>query len=256
MSGMPVLYCTPSPTGNDYGFQHVHPKNRYKIAVIGLGDIGMRIAAEFVRRGCSVCVFDADLTRLDLAPKVMKSLLASFGCAAEMDWMLQERFHVAQSLEEIVSKGFYVMIEAIVEDQASKQELFQRFAVLLTQYGVPEDKVLLMSNSMSLPIERTSLNVPPPYKSRCIGMRFLYPVMLIDVVDVKYVSMRYKETCAFTKALLAELKLKRFARSWFRGGSRLSMRAIHRAWTRAGLGGGLEAGVRLGAFEGLLSAKL
>ena len=170
--------------------------------------------------------------------------------------MLQERFHLAQSLDEIVSKGFYVMIEAIVEDQASKQELFQRFAVLLTQYGVPEDKVLLMSNSMSLPIKRTSLNVPPPYKSRCIGMRFLHPVMLIDAVEVKCESMRQKETCAFTKALLAELKLKRFVRSWFRGGFRLSMRAIHRAWTRAGLGGGLEPGVRLGAFERLLSTSL
>ena len=67
-------------------------------------------------------------------------------------------------------------------------------------------------------------------------MRFLYPVILIDVVEVKYVSMRQKETCAFPKALLAELKLKRFVRSWLRGGSRLSMRAIHRAWKRAGLG--------------------
>ena len=90
-----------------------------------------------------------------------------------------------------------LMIEAIVEDQAAKEEIFRAADSVL-----PGDAILA-SNTSSIPI--TSLAAVTARPDRVIGMHFFNPVPLLKLVEVIRGKQTSDETAAAIVLLATEL---------------------------------------------------
>ena len=117
--------------------------------------------------------------------------------------MLQ-RLSVAYSLNELLHDGFHVVFEAATEVLEVKQQIFRDVSALMVQKGVPPCEVILCSNSIHLPVSLIATHVTEAHKCRCVGLRFLYPVLFVDDVVV---NCEHDEV-ALDDALLAPLHLK------------------------------------------------
>ena len=80
------------------------------------------------------------------------------------------------------------MIEAVDEALAVKQGVFASVAHHFKKHGVSADEVLLCSNTASLPIDHIASGVEAEYRDRCLGLRFLDPVLLVDKVAVTHLD--------------------------------------------------------------------
>src|SRR3954447_13433150 len=86
-----------------------------------------------------------------------------------------------------------LMIEAVVEDQAVKRDLFERAD------GVLQGEAILASNTSSIPI--TSLAAATKRPDRVIGMHFFNPVPVLKLVEV----IRAVQTSDGTAAAIVQL---------------------------------------------------
>jgi 3-hydroxybutyryl-CoA dehydrogenase len=90
-----------------------------------------------------------------------------------------------------------LMIEAISEDAAAKEELFRR-----ADETLPE-RAILASNTSSIPI--TSLAAATDRPDRVIGMHFFYPVPVLKLVEVIRAVQTSDETAEAIVRLAREL---------------------------------------------------
>ena len=114
--------------------------------------MGAMIAAELLRRGCTVRVFDDCRARSKSACKILRQLIGRTSAQTQHVYAQLNRFSVATDLEHLLSDGFTFVIEAITEDLAAKQVLFHRIALILKRKNVPPCEVLLCSNTISVPL--------------------------------------------------------------------------------------------------------
>ena len=108
-------------------------------------------------------------------------------------------FSVAYCLEELLADGFHIVMEATPEVLQIKQAVFREVAAILKHNDAPPDKVLLCSNTISIPMDRIATGVAYP----CIALRFLHPVWFVG-----HVVAANEATPAF-EAMLIDLKLAR-----------------------------------------------
>src|SRR5438477_6374407 len=90
-----------------------------------------------------------------------------------------------------------LMIEAVVEDAAVKEDLFRRAD------GILAAEAILASNTSSIPI--TSLAAATRRPARVIGMHFFNPVPVLKLVEVIRATETSDETAAAVVALAREL---------------------------------------------------
>jgi 3-hydroxybutyryl-CoA dehydrogenase len=90
-----------------------------------------------------------------------------------------------------------LMIEAITEDAAAKEELFRRADAVLAPSGI------LASNTSSIPI--TSLAAVTERPERVIGMHFFNPVPVLKLVEVIRAVQTSDETAAAIVQLARDL---------------------------------------------------
>ena len=90
-----------------------------------------------------------------------------------------------------------LLIEAVIEDAAVKEELFRRADELLP------DGAVLASNTSSIPI--TSLAAVTARPDRVIGMHFFNPVPVLKLVEVIRAVQTSDETAAAITALAEQL---------------------------------------------------
>ncbi|XP_066280054.1 3-hydroxybutyryl-CoA dehydrogenase-like [Branchiostoma lanceolatum] len=153
------------------------PDQRIKIAVIGCGLMGTRIAGELCLCGCAVSLYDNDRTALSTAVSRI-----------HQDWehlrteglLLNQQTQAtnlicANSLEAAV-EGAQFVLEAVVENLQVKSELMRRISSTCSETAV------LGTNTLNLDITAMSEHVL--HKQRLIGIRFLYPVYTIPEVEV------------------------------------------------------------------------
>jgi 3-hydroxybutyryl-CoA dehydrogenase len=163
------------------------------VLVAGAGQMGGGIAQVVAASGRRVSLHDPypGATERGLAA-IRKSLekLAEKG-GADPDEVLG-RIEVA---EELVPAD--LLIEAIVEDAAVKEDLFRR-----ADETLPEGAVLA-SNTSSIPI--TSLAAVTNRPERVIGMHFFNPVPVLKLVEVIRAVQTSDETAAAITALAEEL---------------------------------------------------
>jgi 3-hydroxybutyryl-CoA dehydrogenase len=149
-----------------------------RMAVIGAGQMGSGIAQVAAQAGVEVVVADAtpelakrsvDKLGATLAKLVEKGKIT----AADREAVLG-RIRPARALEDCA--GADLAIEAILENEAVKKELFRKLDALLR----PE--ALLASNTSSISI--TALAAATKRPDRFIGMHFMNPPPVMQLIEI------------------------------------------------------------------------
>jgi 3-hydroxybutyryl-CoA dehydrogenase len=163
------------------------------VLVVGAGQMGSGIAQVVAASGRRVSLYDAAPGAVERGLAGMeKSLarLAEKGGTAPASVLAR-----VAPVEDIVAAD--LLIEAVVEDAAVKEEIFRRADAVLPA------QALLASNTSSIPI--TSLAAATSRPDRVIGMHFFNPVPVLKLVEVIRGLETSDETVRAIVALAADL---------------------------------------------------
>jgi len=166
-----------------------------RVGVIGSGTMGSGIAQVFAQRGFSVLLHDMSPAALDRARGTIESSLAKFVdkgrlAAADRDATLARLTYVdvTDRLADVD-----LVVEAIVENEALKKELFAELDVI-----VPEGRILA-TNTSSISI--TAIGAATKRPELVLGMHFMNPVPIMMLVEL----VRGQATSAEAMAAAANL---------------------------------------------------
>jgi 3-hydroxybutyryl-CoA dehydrogenase len=159
------------------------------VLIVGAGQMGGGIAQVVAASGRRVSLYDAAPGAVERGIAAMhKSLerLAEKG-GADPDEVLGR----VQAVDDLVPAD--LMVEAVVEDAAVKEDVFSRADETLPA------EAILASNTSSIPI--TSLAAATARPDKVIGMHFFNPVPVLKLVEV----VRGRETSDETAAAITKL---------------------------------------------------
>jgi 3-hydroxybutyryl-CoA dehydrogenase len=159
------------------------------VLVVGAGQMGSGIAQVVAASGRRVSLHDSEPGAVERGLDAMRTSLGKLADkgGADPDTVLAR----VETAHEMVAAD--LMIEAVVEDAAVKEQVFRRADQVL-----PPDAVLA-SNTSSIPI--TSLAAATSRPDRVIGMHFFNPVPMLELVEV----IRGLETSDDTARAITEL---------------------------------------------------
>ena len=163
------------------------------VLVVGAGQMGGGIAQVVAASGRRVSLHDPFPGAIERGLATMrKSLerLAEKGGAPADDILAR-----VTPVDDLVDAD--LMIEAVVEDEAVKRELFERADRVL------HGDAILASNTSSIPI--TSLAAATRRPDRVIGMHFFNPVPVLKLVEVIRAVQTSDETAAAIVQLARDL---------------------------------------------------
>ncbi len=163
------------------------------VLVVGAGQMGAGIAQVVAASGRRVSLHDAAPGAVDRGlAGIRRSLekLAEKG-GPDPDEVLAR----ISAADDLVAAD--LLIEAVVEDTAVKQELFRRADELLPA------EAILASNTSSIPI--TSLAAATGRPERVVGMHFFNPVPVLKLVEVIRAVQTSDDTAAAIVGLAEEL---------------------------------------------------
>jgi 3-hydroxybutyryl-CoA dehydrogenase len=149
-----------------------------RIGVVGGGLMGAGIAEVCARAGVDVTVVEVDAAATERArARIEKSLdrgQRSGKLSAEDHAAANERLAFSTSVDDLA--GADAAIEAIVENELAKRDLFRRLDAVLP------DAVFLASNTSSVPIMKLGAGTSKP--ERVLGLHFFNPVPVLPLVEV------------------------------------------------------------------------
>jgi 3-hydroxybutyryl-CoA dehydrogenase len=161
-----------------------------RVAVIGGGLMGSGIAEVCARSGVDVTVVEVDSARCDASRDAISRSLdrgVRGGHVSEDDRTAAlERLAFTTSLDD--ASGSDAAIEAIIEDEGLKRDMFRRLDDLLP------DAQFLASNTSSVPIMKLGAETSQPDK--VIGLHFFNPVPVLPLVEIVHSIMTGDETAA------------------------------------------------------------
>jgi len=149
-----------------------------RVGVVGAGVMGSGIAQWIAARGSEVILRDVQADALERGLDVMRGLLAE---AVQRGKLTGAEAAAAAGRIATTTRweGFDtcdLVIEAVVEDVASKRRVFSEIA------AVARREALLASNTSALPIEEIAGHVPHP--ERTLGLHFFNPVSRMALVEL------------------------------------------------------------------------
>ena len=159
------------------------------VLVVGAGQMGGGIAQVLAASGRRVSLHDAAPGAVERGVEAMRRSLAKLAEKGGPD--ADEVLARVEPADDLVPAD--LMIEAVVEDAAVKEDVFRRADALF-----PEGAILA-SNTSSIPI--TSLAAVTGRADRVIGMHFFNPVPVLKLVEV----IRGLDTSDETASAIAEL---------------------------------------------------
>ena len=161
------------------------------VLIVGVGQMGAGIAQVVAASGRRVSLHDAAPGAVDRGLSSIERSLTKLAEKGGAD--------PAEVLGRIEPAGELVpadlLIEAVVEDSAVKEEIFRRADEVLPAQSI------LASNTSSIPI--TSLGAVTSRPERVIGMHFFNPVRVLKLVEV----IRGLETSDETARAIVELAI-------------------------------------------------
>jgi 3-hydroxybutyryl-CoA dehydrogenase len=166
------------------------------IGVIGAGQMGHGIAQVMAHRGnLEVIVQDVDAAALARGEAGIEQSLQKFVdkevITADKKTGILTRIRFENSLESL--KDADLVVEAIIENEDIKKDLFRRLDALL------KPSAILASNTSSISITRLAAVTQRP--GQVIGMHFMNPVPLMKLVEI----IRGAQTTDATYAVVADL---------------------------------------------------
>ena len=149
-----------------------------RIGVVGGGLMGSGIAEVCARSGVDVTVVEADderseRSRAAIAKSLDRGMRSGKVTQEDRDAAI-DRLAFTTDLEDIA--GADAAIEAIVENEAAKRELFKRLDEVLP------DAQFLASNTSSVPIMKLGAETGQPH--RVLGLHFFNPVPVLPLVEI------------------------------------------------------------------------
>ena len=148
------------------------------VAIVGAGQMGAGIAQTVAAGGYDVLLFDAAGDRV---PQALGAIAASLARQVSREQMEQsaadaalKRIRQAASLAETAKAD--LVIEAAVEDEATKKSIFLELTPLLGP------TTLLASNTSSISITRLASATDRP--ERFIGLHFMKPAPVMKLVEI------------------------------------------------------------------------
>jgi 3-hydroxybutyryl-CoA dehydrogenase len=163
------------------------------VLVVGAGQMGAGIAQVVAASGRRVSLYDAAPGATERGLEGMRRSLAKLAEKGGPD--ADEVLARVGVVDDLVPAD--LMIEAVVEDAAVKEELFRRADAVL-----PEGAILA-SNTSSIPITRLAAVTGRP--ERVVGMHFFNPVPVLKLVEVIRGLQTSDETAAAVVALAGDL---------------------------------------------------
>src|SRR5215210_1742177 len=145
-----------------------------RVGVIGGGLMGSGIAEVCARSGVDVTDVEDDEGRAERSGKLEAADRAAAG----------ERLAYSTRLEDL--EGADAAIEAVVEDEQTKRDLFLRLDEVLP------GAEFLASNTSSVPIMKLAAGTSKP--QRVLGMHFFNPVPVLPLVELVRSIMTSEET--------------------------------------------------------------
>jgi len=176
-----------------------------KIAILGCGLMGLKIAGELAYHGHRVSLYDNSLQALNSAYERVeedKSALREEGLLAHQNFI--GAILCFSRLEDTVKDADFIF-EAVVDDLAIKQDLFERAASCCRADAV------ICTNTLTLDID--AIFDRTTHKHRTVGLRFLFPVYYIPEVELRPNKFTKKETIEKVRTLLERMGKTLFFRS-------------------------------------------
>jgi 3-hydroxybutyryl-CoA dehydrogenase len=163
------------------------------VLVVGAGQMGGGIAQVVAASGRRVSLHDAAPGAVDRGLETMRKSLAKLAekGGGEPDEVLAR----LRPVDDLVTAD--LMVEAVIEDAAVKEDVFRRADRILP----PE--AILASNTSSIPI--TSLAAATRRPDRVIGMHFFNPVPVLKLVEVIRALQTSDETAGAITKLAEDL---------------------------------------------------
>ena len=149
-----------------------------RIGIIGAGTMGNGIAQVFAQAGFEVRLVDAVAPALDRAKTTIEKSLGKFVEKGRMTAPDRDAAIARLSTgTDVAALGDVdYVVEAIVEDVASKREVFARLD------SITRPDVILSSNTSSISI--TALGAATKRPDKVLGMHFMNPVPLMTLVEL------------------------------------------------------------------------
>ncbi len=174
-----------------------------RVAVIGAGQMGSGIAQVAAQAGLHVVLIDAVP---ELAQKAhqklggsLQKLVEKGKITAEQRLGILERIRPASSVDD--AAGSDLAIEAIVEKEEPKLELFRKLDRLLPAHAI------LASNTSSISI--TKMAAATRRAEKFVGMHFMNPPPVMQLIEI----IRGLQTSDETWKAVVELSTKRFGKT-------------------------------------------
>jgi 3-hydroxybutyryl-CoA dehydrogenase len=150
-----------------------------RVGVVGGGIMGSGIAEVCARAGADVLVYEVDDARLEMSRdrisgSIDRAVRKGKLDAADAD-RAGERLRYSTDLTALADRE--LVVEAIVEDEAAKLEVFRRVDEVLI-----DDDAVIASNTSSIPIMK--LAMATSRRDRIIGLHFFNPVPVLKLVEV------------------------------------------------------------------------
>src|SRR6188472_2679010 len=170
-----------------------------EIGVVGAGFMGSGIAESAARAGIVAHVFEPDEAPLRRSREGIEASVARRVRGGKLEAPaareLVERVHWTSDLDELGSSE--IVVEAIVEDEAAKAEVFRALDELVG------DKAILASNTSSIPIAGLAAATSRP--DRVVGLHFFSPVPVMKLVEIVVGLGTAPETVARVEGFAAQI---------------------------------------------------
>ncbi|MCR6033029.1 3-hydroxybutyryl-CoA dehydrogenase [Nocardioides sp. zg-579] len=172
-----------------------------RVGVVGFGLMGAGIAEVSARAGLDVVVVDADQAALDRGRSRLEAslrraeakgkLTAAEGSADDV----LARIRPVTELDALADRQ--LVVEAIVEDEAAKVDLFRTLDKTLT-----DDQAILASNTSSIPIMKLGVVTQRP--EHVLGIHFFNPVPVLKLVELVPSLLTAPETTERSRAFVQD----------------------------------------------------
>jgi len=163
------------------------------VLVAGAGQMGAGIAQVVAASGRRVSLYDAAPGATERGLATMRTSLEKLAAKGGAD--PDETLARVAIVDDLVPAD--LLLEAVIEDAAVKEELFRRAHDVLPAAAV------LASNTSSIPITRLAAATSRP--DRVIGMHFFNPVPVLQLVEVIRALQTSDETAAAITRLAEDL---------------------------------------------------
>ncbi|UQE74732.1 MULTISPECIES: 3-hydroxybutyryl-CoA dehydrogenase [unclassified Gordonia (in: high G+C Gram-positive bacteria)] len=184
-----------------------------RVGIVGAGQMGAGIAEVCARAGTDVLVYEATRERVAAGRARVRESLAGAVSSGRLTEREREqaawRLRFTDSLDEFADRQ--LVVEAVVEDEAVKTELFGRLDAV-----VADPEAVLASNTSSIPITR--LGLATRRAGRVVGMHFFHPVAALPLVELVTTAATDDAVSDRAEAFASDVLGKQVVRSADRSG--------------------------------------